>query len=172
MTIESIIDFLKNDIRGLILLAVVTSLLAAFLYDGLKKGYLKYISYRQNKKTKKLISTLIRNYSDGYTAGYAHKSSYHQTVLTGHYLIKIILHACTIIFLTIVFVASLILIGQPFSWIITIVFSFVLTIQYRRLKELREMYVLYMDQIFGEEFKEKVKKHSIEHVESKLKDKK
>lgn len=168
MTIESIIKFLKNDIKGLILIAVVTSLLAAFIYDGLKKGYLKYISYRQNKKTKNLISILIRNYSDGYTAGYANKSSYHQTILTGHYVIKIILHACTVIFSTIVFVASLILIGQPFSWIITIIFSFVLTIQYRRLKDLKEMYVLYMDQIFGDEFKEQIKKHSIQHVKTKL----
>ena len=104
---------------------------------------------------------MLRNYSDGYTAGYAHKSSYHQTVLTGHYVIKIILQAFNVIFSTIVFVASLILIGQPFSWIIIIIFSFVLTIQYRRLKELREMYVLYMDKIFGDEFKEQVKKHSI-----------
>lgn len=123
---NNIIDFLKNDIRGLIILAVVSSLLAAFLYDYLKKQYNKLIEYRQSTKKKNLMTRIMKSYSEGFTAAYALDSSYKQTVLTGHYILQIMIQLSIVLLSTILFVASLILIGQPFSWIITIVFSVVL----------------------------------------------
>lgn len=170
MTLENLIDFLKNDIRGLIILAVVTSILAAIFYDGLKKAYVIFIRYRKQSETKKTILAQIKNYTEGYTAGYAKISTYHETVLTGHYIVRIMLQAFAIIFSTILFVASLLLIGQPFSWIITVIFSAILTLQYRRLNELRKFYLVFMDTIFGDEFKEEVKKKSLEHIKSKIKE--
>lgn len=169
---NNIIDFLKNDIRGLIILAVVSSLIAALLYDSFKKLYNKLIEYRQSSKKKNLMSKIMKSYSEGFTAAFALDSSYKQTVLTGHYIIQIIIQTSIVLLLTILFVASLILIGQPFSWIITMVFSIVLTLQYRRLKELREKFLLFMETIFGEEFKELVKKHAIEHAKKKFETKK
>lgn len=166
---NELIDFLKNDIRGLFILAVVSSLFAALLYDYLKKLYGQLIELLKRTKKRNLISKTIRSYSEGFTAAYALKSTYQQTVLTGHYVLQIIIQLSIILLSTILFVASLILIGQPFSWLITIFFSIILTLQYRRLKDLRENYLLFMDVIFGDEFKELVKKHALEHVKKTFK---
>lgn len=171
-SMNDIINFLKNDIWGLIILAVVSSLLAALLYDTLKKIYNRLVDYRQDTKKKKLITQSIKYYSEGFTAGYAWNSTYQQSVLTGYYLIRFILQIGAILFSTIIFVASLILIGQPFSWIITIVFSIVLTLQYRRLREMKEMYSVYMEKVFGDDFKKDLSKYSTEHIKNKIGNKK
>jgi hypothetical protein len=166
---NELVAFLKNDIRGLIILAVASSLFAALLYDSLKRLSSKVQDFWQKNKTKKHLAKYIKNYSDGYTAGYAWNSSYQQSVLVGHYLIGVMIQIGAILFLTICFVASLIQIGQPFSWIITIVFSILLTLQYKRLKEKKEKYALFMDRVFGEDFKEGLKKNAAEEMKEKIK---
>lgn len=164
-----IIDFLKNDILGLVILGVISSIIATLFYNSLKKLYRRAVIYRQRKKVDNMISKIITNYSDGYTAGYAEESSYRQIVLTGNYLIGIIIQVGVIIFSTLVFIASMILVGQPFSWVFVIIFSVVITLQYRRLTELKGFYKRFMEGVFGDEFYEKVKENAKKHIENIVK---
>ena len=169
MDFTNIIHFLKTDIRGLILLGIITSLIAAALYDFGKKQLLHFLSILKLKSQVQKIKRLATYYASGYAAGYAHTSSYRQSVLVGVFIIRIIIQIGWCLFSLLLFLALLILVGQPFSWIFVVFFSALITFQYRKLKDIRGQYQAMIDAVFGEDFFEKQAKGVKEFINEKLK---
>lgn len=164
------VNFLKEDIRGLIILGIVSSLIAILIYDISKKLFKRLKKYWKIKMSRKFLTRILTSYLDGYATRNANESSYQQIVLTGNYIIRFVIHIGVILFSIIIFVASLILIGQQFFWIIIIIFSAILTFQYRKLMDYKKDYEMYMRMVFGEEFYEDAEKSMMEFIDNELKD--
>jgi hypothetical protein len=171
MTIKEIIDFLKTDIKGLIILGIFTSIVAAIIYDHSKKQISRLSLYIRKKFHLNKIKKVLINYGRGFAAGYANRSSYMQIVLVGDFIIKIVLQIGWILFSLLIFIALLLLVGQPFSWIFVIIFSSLLTLQYRKLKEHKELYQTTVEQVFGDDFFENQKKSIKDYLDNDLKNK-
>jgi hypothetical protein len=75
--VSTIISFLKDDIFGLIILGVITSILSTIIYELCKKQWIRFVVFIKRKLHISRLKKDSKDYSDGYTAGYANKSSYH-----------------------------------------------------------------------------------------------
>jgi len=170
MNLTNTINFLKTDIRGLIILGIVTSLIAAILYDISKKQLFRAITFIKFKLHFNKIKKLLTYYASGYLAGYAHTSTYRQVVLVGDFIIKIILQIGWSLFSLSSFLGLLILLGKSFSWILVILFSAILTFQYRKLKDLINQYEKLIVSVFGEEFFKKQSKSVKEYFDENFKE--
>ena len=153
MDIDKIIHFLKTDIIGLIILGLLSSLLAGFLYDIIKTQY-KLTNHKIKKRVfvKRLIK-IAEAYGQGSRAAFAQAgTTFHQQVLVGDYIIKTIMLVGWIIFYLLLSIATLIILGDLLSWIPVIFFSFVITIRYKKLKQHLDHFKQTFEMIFGEEY--------------------
>jgi hypothetical protein len=175
MNTSNLSDFLKNDIRGLILIAILTSIVSAILYDFLKQKYLLLASKMKTKLERrtrvKHIKRIIIDYAQGYKVGYAKSSSYQQVAVVGEFIIRTVVLVGYALFSLIGFVALNDFLPEPISWVCVIVFSFIITIQYRRLKDHLEQFDLFTTTIFGDDFKDAEKKAVTEYLDGRFRKK-
>lgn len=165
MTSDEIINFLKTDIKGLIILGISTSIIAALIYDLTKKQISRMAIFIRNKLHLNKVKRELTNYGRGYAAGYANTSTYRQIVFVGDFIIKVVLNVGWILFTTLVFVSLLLLMGQSFTWIFVIVFSAIIGFQYRKLKEHIALYQTTIELVFGKEFFKDQKEAIKEYLE-------
>jgi hypothetical protein len=168
MMIDQIISFLKNDIRGLIILAISTSIISSLIYDIAKKQYIRINLLVRKKILFSQLEGFFHRVGIGYASGFAHNSSYKQIFITGDMIIQIILQISKIIISFLIFISLSVLIGQPFNWIFVIVLSFLVTFQYKSLKKYLEMYETIEEQVFGKEFHIEKEKYFKEMIEEKF----
>ena len=169
MTIDKIIEFLKNDIRGLIILAIVTSLISALLYDFGKKIYVRIIYFFRKKILFKELEGYFHRIGIGYASGFSIDSTYKQIMITGDMIIQIILQIFKIIISFLIFISLSILVGQPYNWIFVILLSIILTWQYKSLKKYLELYDTIEEKVFGKEFMEKKEAYFKKMISEKFK---
>lgn len=152
MSIEQITSFLTNNILGLIILSVMSSLLASFFYGRLKKVFMLFVKkYRKRNFIKYLTKTAI-SFVYGYRFAYASKGThFQQIVLIGDYIVDIIILVGKIIFTLLVSIILLLVVNSIFSWVIVVITSFIVTLQYKKLKVILLHYNQGLEMIFGEE---------------------
>ncbi|MBK7441312.1 MAG: hypothetical protein IPI65_07220 [Bacteroidetes bacterium] len=153
MDIEKIIHFLKTDIFGLIILGLVSSLIAGFLYDFIKSQY-KLTNHKIKKRlfVKRLVK-IAEAFGQGSRAAYAQLgTTFQQQVLIGDYIIKTIMLVAWILFYLIISIATLIILGEILSWIPVIIFSVIITIRYKKLRQHLGHYKQTFELAFGEEY--------------------
>jgi hypothetical protein len=170
MTLKEIINFLKNDIKGLMILGIATSIIASLLYDIAKKQVAKFRDKLEQRKKENRLRRLLTSYSNGFRAGYANKSTYQQAALIGDFIIRTIVLVGWTVFISMTFTALLVLFGQPYSSFFVVAFSFTITIYYRKLRDHLGYYKLFMEQVFGEDFKKAVNASMREYLKKKTED--
>ncbi len=153
MNIDKIINFLKTDIWGLIILGVVSSILAGIIYDFLKS---KYKSTHQTIKKKRFTKRLVEiatSFGQGSRAVYAQNgTTFQQAVLVGDYIIKTIILVGWILFYLLMSIATLVILGDILSWVPVIIFSVIITIRYKKLKQHLEYFDQTFKIVFGEKY--------------------
>src|SRR3954463_11591130 len=117
MSIDKIIDFLKNNIWGLLIIGGLGSVLGSLLIYFSKKIYAWLARHYRVFRTKNYLRRLKRNYFEGYTAGMAATSDVKQTILIGRYLLHIILNSVFLIVILIVFLGVSFSIPAKFLWV-------------------------------------------------------
>lgn len=152
MNIDKIITFLKTEIWGLIILGFVSSMFAGFIYDLLKSKYKStHQTIKKKRFTKKLVE-IATSFGQGSRAVYAlNGTTFQQAVLVGDYIIKAIFLVGWILFYLLMLIATLIIVGEILSWLTVIIFSVIITIRYKKLKQ----HLDYFDQTFKVAFGEK-----------------
>ena len=152
MDIQKVINFLKTDIWGLIILGIVSSVLAGLVYDFLKSKYkATHQTIKKKRFTKRLIE-IATSFGQGSRASFAQNgTTFQQAVLIGDYTIKAIVLVGWILFYMLLSVASLIILENILSWIPVIIFSIIVTIRYKKLKQ----HLDYFDQMFKMAYGEK-----------------
>ena len=146
------IDFITNNIWGIILFnlfcGIIGSVLGSFLYKAVSRKYKK-------SKLKKHLIKAGTYFGSGSRTVYAMKtSSFHQSILVGDYIIKILLSLFRmgmfgIIALTMLFVLRAYWISTPI--IIGIVGTF-WGIEYRRLRDYMSIYDEMFKYVYGDEY--------------------
>lgn len=153
MNIENIIHFLKTDIIGLIILGLVSSLIAGFIYDFIK-NQCKLANHKIKKRlfVKRLVK-IAEAFGQGSRAAYAqHGTTFQQQVLIGDYIIKTIMLVAWILFYLILSIATLIILDEILSWIPVVIFSVIITIRYKNLKQHLEHFNQTFEMAYGEEY--------------------
>lgn len=153
MNIEKIILFLKTEIIGLIILGLVSSLIASFIYEFIKNQY-KLTNHKIKKRlfVKRLVK-LAEAFGQGSRAAYAqHGTTFQQQVLIGDYIIKTIMLVGWILFYLILSITTLIILDEILSWIPVVIFSVVITIHYKKLRQHLEHFKQTFELAYGEEY--------------------
>jgi ABC-type multidrug transport system fused ATPase/permease subunit len=153
MDFETIVQFLKTDIIGLIILGIFSSLIAGFVYDHLK-NQIKTVQGRIRKKVfiKRLVQ-IAESFGFGARASYAYNgTTFQQAVLVGDYIIKTIVNIGWIVFYLLLSIATLIVIDPLLGWVPVVIFSFIITFRYKKLKQHLEYFDQTYRMAFGEQY--------------------
>lgn len=152
MDIDKIINFLKTDIWGLLILGIVSSVMAGLVYDFLKSKYkATHQTIKKKRFTKRLIE-IAASFGQGSRAAYAQNgTTFQQAVLIGDYIIKTIVLVGWILFYLLLSIVTLIILGNILSWIPVIIFNIIITVRYKKLKQ----HLDYFDQTFKMAYGEK-----------------
>lgn len=131
--LETIDQFLKTRLIGLVILGAMGSIAAVlainlgrWLAARLSGRFRKYVAHRK-------AAHHVENFSEGYLAGFAHTSSYHQVVLVGRYLIRIILGSAGVLALLTAFHISIAFTLKDAWWFLMLVFGALLVIPLRAI---------------------------------------
>jgi len=156
MNIQQLINFLKTDIIGLIILGLISSLIAAIFYDFIKtQAKLTTHKIRKRLFAKKLVK-IAETFGQGSRAAYAqHGTTFQQQALIGDYIIKTIILVGWIIFYLLVSIITILILGTLLSWISVIIFSFIITIYFKKLKQHLDFFKQTFRLAFGEKYFEK-----------------
>lgn len=172
INLNEIINYLKTEILGLVILGLTSSFIAAILYDFIKNQI--KLSKRKIKKkifVRKLFKIAV-SFGQGSRAAYANQgTTFQQQVLIGDYVIKTILLVGWILFYMLLSIVAFILLGHLLSWIPVIVFSSIVTIRYKKLKQHLEYFEQTFELAYGEKYFENELKLQKEHWDKLFKKK-
>lgn len=153
ISFNEITDFLKNEIIGLVILGLISSFVAAFFYDFIK-SQIKLTRHKIKRRlhVKKLVK-IAESFGQGSRAFFADKgTTFQQQVLIGDYIIKTIMLVGWILFYLLLSIVAFIILGRLLSWIPVIVFSSIITIRYKKLKQHLEHFQQTFKHAYGEEY--------------------
>lgn len=158
----SFVKFISSPL-GIICVSVLSSLVGTSIYNhGEKIIHRAGVRY----KRKRLIKWLVRSgetYSNGYITAYAqNKSSFHQLLLIGDYIIKIIIEIARILGIVLITIILILLtlkyiVAGP---ILVAISSIFISFYFQKLKRLIRAYRMMYDYVYGDEYK----KHLMEGV--------
>lgn len=153
MNAEEIINFLKSDFWGLIILGLLSSLIASLAYDFLK---MKFKSTHQKIKKRRFVKRLVEiatSFAQGSRAVHAqHGTTFQQAVLIGDYIIKTIVLVGWILVYLLLSIATLVVLDDLLRWVPVIVFSAIITIRYKKLKQHLGFFEQTFEIAYGEKY--------------------
>ena len=172
MTFDEIVNFLKNDIWGLIILGGLGSILGSLLIYFGRKFYFWLAKHYKVFRTKYYFRQIMQDYSEGYTAGLANKSTYHQVLLIGRFIIKTIQHFSLLIIILTIGFGLLAIVPFNFYWIVILLLGIAIVFPIIKIKRNLTLFNKCYDIRFDEkERKEKAIKYLTDEVLVKKKDK-
>ena len=167
-----IINYLKNDIWGLIILGGLGSVFGSILIYVFRKLYFWLAKHYKIFRTKSFFNKIIENYSEGYVAGKAAMSDIHQTILVGRYIINILLHCTVLISILIIGFGLLSFIPFQFYWIVVFVLGIVTAFPIKKIKRNLWLFNTAYEQVFDDKLiKKKALDYLKEEIDKKIKPK-
>lgn len=165
MTFYEIVHFLKNDIWGLIILGGLGSILGSLLIYFGRKFYFWLAKHYKVFRTKYYFRQIMQHYSEGYTAGLAHKSTYHQVVLIGRFIIKTIHQFSLLIIILTIGFGLLAFVPFNFYWIVILLLGITIVFPIIKIKRNLTLFNHCYDMHFdAKELKEKATKYLTDEV--------
>lgn len=161
MTFDTIVDFLKNNIWGIIIIGGVGSILGRILHYFGKKIYLWIIKHYRLAYFKYALRQVERYYMEGYSAGQAFSSSYHQIMLVGKFVIKTILYSLTILIIITVALGVLAFIPFNYFWIVIFLLGVIIVFPVKQLIDHVKLFFKGYEQLFDEQ---EMKKKAEEYI--------
>ncbi len=152
---DNIFTYITQNPIGIALLAIISSIIGSLLYD-LFRRYLNKSSDRikRRKFTKRLVR-IAESFGYGSRTMYAsQKGSFHQALIVGDFIIKIVVIIGKILFVTLSSIL-LSLIFRDFVIsipLIIVVLSLVITILYKELRRAIKYYSMCYKYVFGEKY--------------------
>ena len=148
-------DFFMNSIWGIIVLSIIGSILATLLSKGVSRLYSIIIKhFKKKKRVKYLVESGVYFGLGSKTAYAKEEGSFHQALLVGHLLKDIITEIGVILFEAIVALVLIVVFRN--YWlslpIIITICSFVVSIEYRKLKNNLLSYDTVFKYVYGDEY--------------------
>lgn len=151
----NIVDFLTKNLFGIILLSVAGGVIGFFISNLIVNLY-RRISYGFKKKRNvKYLVKVGSTFASGCKTTFAKdQGSFHQALLVGDYLKDIVLSVGRILFYTIISIGFIIYFAEYwFSLpIIITIASIIISFEYKRLNECKNLYHEMFKYIYGDEY--------------------
>jgi len=172
MDVDKILNFLKTDILGLILLGLISSLIAGILYDFLKKQFQLNTQKIKKKIFVKRLVKIADSFGQGLRTTFAeYGTHFQQQVLIGDYIIKTIMLVSWIFFYLLISIILLLILDESLDWIPVVIFSIIITLRYKKLKQHLEHFKLTFENVFGDKYFEDEQKAKVEYWDKLFKKK-
>ena len=143
---QTVNDFFKSNLFGLIILSILTSIIWALIYEKAKEQ----IKRRGNIKHLASIGVL---YTMGYRTAYAQsKGTFHQILFVITFVTEILCNLGWIIVYLLFAIASLLIFNEYLNWIPCIIFSTLITFKYKNLKWYYKYFSETINAVYGDEY--------------------
>lgn len=165
MSMDELINFLKTDIWGLIVLGGLGSILGSILIYLTRKLYFWLAKHYRLLRTKSYFNRIVERYSEGYMAGFASKSDVRQTALIGRYIVNLILSSTLLLGILLITFGLLSFLPFQAFWIVIFSAGILIVFPIRKIKKTLWLFNHTYEQHFDQE---DIKKKANEHLANRL----